>query len=567
MNRPGKPFLSSGRQSSGRQRHARSKPGLAASSTAGHTSSMSGHTTSMARSTLLMMIGLTLSKLTGQLREILIPPVLGYGTVSDAFIIGFQIPDLFYQLLIGGAIQAAITPTLAAALEQKQEKQGWRSISIFLNLATIIMIVAVLTGELLSPYLIRLYGSSDSQATTELAVRVTRALFPQVVFMMLAAFCIGILNAYKKFSSTSFGPSFYNICVILAMVMLGAKTADGAVRVAYGVMAAALAYFLLQFILARREFTSYSWSLNFRDSGFLRLVHLAVPTLISGSIIQVNMIVLTAFANHYFQAGVVTSLRNAMTIWQLPYGIIAVAIGNVMLPSLARFVAAHDRPASRRLYTKSLRNALYLTIPMAALILAMPDDVVRAIFQWNADYSEVAVQTTSTVLRWYCLAMVAQTMIFVTNQAFYARKITRIALLNGLLTLFLNTLFCLALMSWAKLGVGSLSLAYTLTSVISSVLLYLIYSRGLPGSAPKRIWPFLVRCSLCVSALIMALIGLNLIPLALDGKLLQLAWLGLRALVGFAVYLGASYLLHMPEGRGFVDKSTRLIRRLIHRHS
>ena len=65
----------------------------------------------------------------------------------------------------------------------------------------------------------------------------------------------------------------------------------------------------------------------------------------------------------------------------------------------------------------------------------------------------------------------------------------------------------------------------------------------------------------------MALIGLNLIPFSPDGKLLQLAWLGLRALVGFAVYLGASYLLHMPEGRGFVDKSTRLIRRLINRRS
>jgi putative peptidoglycan lipid II flippase len=509
-----------------------------------------------------MMIGLTLSKITGQLREILIPPVLGYGTVSDAFIIGFQIPDLFYQLLIGGAIQAAITPTLSAALEQKQEKQGWRSISIFLNLATILMLFAVVTGMLLSPYLIRLYGSSDNQATTELAVRVTRALFPQVVFMMLAAFCIGILNAYKKFASTSFGPSFYNICVILAMVTLGAKTADGAVRVATGVMMAALAFFLMQFILARREFKSYAWSFDFRESGFLRLVRLAVPTLISGSIIQVNMIILTAFANRFDQAGVVTSLRHAMTIWQLPYGIIAVAIGNVMLPSLARFVAARDRTASRRLYAKSLRNALYLTIPMAALILAMPDDVVRAIFQWNADYGDAAVLTTSAVLRWYCLAMVAQTVVFVTNQAFYARKITRIALYNGLLTLGLNTLFCFIFSSWAKIGVGSLSLAYTLTSVISSVLLYLIYSRGLPGSAPKRIWPFLVRCSICVSALILVLIGLNLIPYDPAGKIAQLFWLGLRALIGLSVYLGASILLHLPEARGFADKLSSMFARL-----
>ena len=76
----------------------------------------------MAAATIIMMIGLLLSKVSGHLREILIVPILGYGTISDAYIIGFQVPDLFYQLLVGGAIQAAITPTLAASLEKKQEK-------------------------------------------------------------------------------------------------------------------------------------------------------------------------------------------------------------------------------------------------------------------------------------------------------------------------------------------------------------------------------------------------------------------------------------------------------------
>lgn len=517
---------------------------------------------SLALSTLLMMIGLTLSKVTGQLREILIPPILGYGDVSDAFIIGFQIPDLFYQLLIGGAIQAAITPTLSAALEKKQERQGWHGISIFLNLATVVMVLSVLAGELMAPFLIRLYGGGHSQEITDLAIRVTRALFPQVVFMMLAAFSIGILNAYKKFSSTSFGPSVYNVCVILAMVLLGEKSANGAVRIAYGVMIAALVYFLLQFVLARTEFKSYAFSFDYKDRGFRRLLHLAVPTLISGSIIQVNMIILTAFAIHY-SAGAVTSLRNATTIWQLPYGIIAVAVGNVMLPSLARFVAARDMSASRHLYAKSLRSAVFLIIPMAALFLAMQQDVVRAIFQWNADYTDAAVKTTSEVLRWYCLAMVAQTIIFITNQAFYARKITRIALYNGLLTLILNTLFCLALTRWTQMGVGSLSMAYMLTSLISAVLLYLIYSRGLPGSAPKRIWPFLIRCSLCVSALILTIIGLSLLSFSPAGKLLQLVWLGFRSIAGLAVYLGISYLIGLPEARTFFAKAGKAVARLL----
>jgi putative peptidoglycan lipid II flippase len=174
----------------------------------------------MRLATLIMMAGLLLSKISGHLREILIVPMLGYGVVSDAFIIGFQIPDLFYQLLVGGAIGAAVTPSLSHALEKGEENKGWRSLSILVNYAALAMLVAVLLGEWLSPQLLAFYNSSKDPAITDLAVRVSRALFPQVFFMMLAALCIGILNAYRQFGRTSFGPSIYNVVVVLAMVLL-----------------------------------------------------------------------------------------------------------------------------------------------------------------------------------------------------------------------------------------------------------------------------------------------------------------------------------------------------------
>ena len=152
--------------------------------------------------TVLMMIGLLLSKLTGQLREILVVPVLGGNTgLSDAFFLGFQIPDLFYQLLVGGAIQAAITPTLAAAVERKKEKEGWRGVSIFINITAVVVLLAVFIGELLAPILIPLYNPNKSPAVIGLAVQVSRALFPQVFFMMLAALCIGVPECLQTVSS------------------------------------------------------------------------------------------------------------------------------------------------------------------------------------------------------------------------------------------------------------------------------------------------------------------------------------------------------------------------------
>ncbi|NLV47757.1 MAG: murein biosynthesis integral membrane protein MurJ [Clostridiaceae bacterium] len=511
--------------------------------------------------TVLMMIGLLLSKLTGQLREILIVPIFGgLGVESDAFIIGFQIPDLFYQLLVGGAIQAAITPTLARAIERKREKAGWRSISIFINTAAVVMVLAVVLGELLAPLLIKTYNVGKNPQTIALAIRVTRALFPQVFFMMLAALCIGILNAYKKFGSTSFGPSIYNTCVVLSMVILGQATVNGPIRVAFGVMISALVFFLIQFFLARKEFRQYVFSLDIHDSGFRKLLRLAIPTLISGSIIQLNSIILTRFATQF--DGAATALRQATTTWQLPYGVIVVAIGNVMLPSLAAACASKSQKQARTIYTQSLRSALFLIFPAAAIFLVMQADTIRAIFQWSSHYSEQAVVATAAILRWYCIAMVAQSVVFITNHAFYARRITHIALYNGILSLLLNTIFCYFLTKNEALSVSALSLSYMLTSLISAFLLYTLYRKGFKNAAPRRIWPFIIRLLLCTSVLMIAILLLAQLPISPAGKFWQLAWYGGRALLGFAAYLTIAWMIGLHESKMVQEKIRQLAGRL-----
>lgn len=517
--------------------------------------------TSTSLAAILMMVGLLLSKMTGQLREILIAPIFGFGTISDAYIMGFQIPDLFYQLLVGGAIQAAITPTLAAAIEKREVRKGWRSVSIFINITSAAVLLAVVIGELLAPVLIPLFYGKSDPGTIELAIQVTRALFPQVFFMMMAALCIGILNAYKKFGSTSFGPSVYNVCVILAMVMLGEASGIGAIRVAAGVMLAACVYFVMQFMQARQELKHYTLSFDYHDSGFRKLLKLAVPTLISGSIIQINMIILTSFAGQYVGEGAVTALRYASTTWQLPYGIFAVAVGIVMMPSLAGFHAVHDYEGSRRLFVRSMRSVLFIIIPSAALFLVMRQDVVRAIFQWGSSVTERNVEATAAILGWYCLAMIAQAVVFLVNQAFYARKMTKVALLNGLITLVLNALLCWFFFTILPGNISNLSLAYAITSIVSAALLYTLYCRSLPAAAPRRILPFIVRTLGCVLVLLLVVLALNSLPVVPAGKLLQLLWFGLRALIGFTAFFIASIALKMPEAEQIQNKIHNIFHR------
>ena len=377
-----------------------------------------------------MMIGLMLSKITGHLREILVVPILGYGVVSDAYVIGFQIPDLFYQLLIGGAIQAAITPTLAAAIEQNKERKGWRSISIFINYAALVMLVAVVAGELLAPVLIPIYNHGKLPEITTLAVPWREPCSPRSFFMMLAALSIGILNAYRKFGSTSFGPTVYNICVVLAMVFLGSASPSGAVRVAAGVMGCSGSISSCSFAwpAGNSAITRFPLIIGTAASG--RLMHLALPTLLSGSIVQINTIILTVLPTSS------PGLRLRCAMQRRP-GSCPMASSRwpsamSCCRSLAGLYATRNLDGCRKLLTQSLRSALFLTIPSAALFLAMQQDVIRAIFQWGAANSEQTVGHTASVLRWYCLAMVAQTVVFMINQAYYAQQQTRWPLLNGL---------------------------------------------------------------------------------------------------------------------------------------
>ncbi len=522
---------------------------------------------SIALATLLMTIGLALSKSTGFLRDVFVIERFTPGVLSDAFYLGFQIPDLVFQLLVGGAIQAAITPTLARSLERNEERNGWRSVSIFITFMSTVMLIVVLFGIFFGEGIFHFFYLSDfmtsegnryNEDTIKLAISASRVLFPQVFFMMLAALCIGILNAYKKFTSTAFGPTLYNICVLLSIIILGGAYPQAVINTAIGITVAAAVYFIFQGIMARHELTHFRPSLQLKEPGFRRLFRLAIPTMLSASVVQLNTIIISFFAGS-FATGTMTSLRNAITLWQLPYGIFAVAVGNVMLPSLAGHFAAKDNRAARGLLARSLRNALFLTVPSAGLLFIMASDVVYAVFNMGGKYDAQTAMTTTIILRGFCLAIIMHTMIFIYNQAFYAIGKTRIPLFNGLINVGLSSFFCWLFIS-LEMGPQSLSLAYSLAATVSVLILSTLY--GLKRSLrPKSLLPFMIRVSLCLGVLILIVYTLNQIPFTPTNKALELLWLAFRSAAGLGGYLLTARVFQMRELRTALERFDRLRKR------
>ena len=514
-----------------------------------------GDAATIGRATLIYMAGMILGKLTGFVRELLIVPKFGYGLFSDAYINAFQIPDFIYELLIGGVVAAVLTPTLSSGIERRREGKAWQSVNIFMSAAILAMAACLLLAELLAPALMGLItgsagpdASENLKAMTAMSIPVTRILFIQSFFMMLIALAHGVLSAYKRFTPMALGPSLYNLCYMAVLLVFGVPSEKGLRSVALGVVGSALIYFLYQFLACRHEWHWFSWNTDFQDPGFRRLLQLAIPTLLSGSVLHLSAIIMNRFANGLNIPGSVTGIRQCITSWSLPYAIFAVSIGNVMLPNLAGFYAQKDARKVRSLYSSSLRRALFYVLPFALGFGLLNFETIQAIFQWNTEtYSNAQVALTASALRWFCVTMLAQTVVFLTNQAFYARKITRLALFTGLLSLILIPIFSWIFTGPLGLGLEGIGLAHACYSVVTALMLYQLYKRHRYDYRPARILPFMLRLSFCAGAAALVLLGLKQIPLYPGRKLLQLIWYACKMGLGVFTYYVAGLSLQLRE--------------------
>lgn len=514
-----------------------------------------GDERTIARATVITMIGLLLAKMTGFLREMLIVPKFGYGILSDAYINAFQIPDLFYELLVGGAVAAVLTPTLSHGIERNREHQAWRGVNRFMSLTMVVMACLLLVGELTATGLVSLItGSYRAAAGSELAkmaaicVPITRILFLQTFMMMLVSMCQGVLTAYKRFTPASLGVVVYNVAYMLALIFFGSKDLEGVRKVAWGVVLSAMVYLIYQLISARHELRFFRFSLDLKDPAFKRLFALAIPTLLSGSVLHLNTIIINYFANGLQDAGAVTSIRQCLTTVTLPYSVFTVAIGTVMLPNLTGFIAQKDLRKERVFFTQSFRKALFFVLPFALIFAILNVETIQAIFQWNpANYSQDKVVATASVLRWFCLSIMFSTAVYLLNSAFYARKITRLALLSGLVALFLTPLFLYLYVTVLQLGVQGIGMAYASYSMITALMLYGLYVWHKPQARPYRLLPYFLRLAFCAVPMALVLLALRSLPFSPGAKILQLLLYGIYVLIALLTYYLAGLTIRLRE--------------------
>lgn len=514
-----------------------------------------------ALSAFIVGLGLIITKCSGLLRDIIVSMRFSEDLFRDGFTLAFTIPDLFYNLLVGGAIYSTVAPYMSAQLAVGKEKQGIRTVSIFISVVCVVMLTCCALGSLFSEPIYALYALRSNEIdprVLSLAAQASKMLFPQIFFIMLAALCNGILNSYRRFGITSFGPVLYNIMVLLVIFFFGGNSLTKLVTTTGGILAASVIYFIFQYSLGFKQMKQFRFVFRPADREFLMLFRRAVPILISASITQINVVVLNHFAL-MFDQGSVYGFRNASTIWQIPYSVFVVAITTVMTPELAGDYESKNYSKASDLISSSMKSALFMTIPSAVFIAVLNLDVVKAIYQWSSSYTDRNAQTAATFLLGFCSAIITATVIHVFNQAFYAIGQTRLPLAAGILGLVINPVACQIMVS---MGVGplSLSLAYSFTNICQMIMLAVAYCRR-RELAPHGIIGFIFKAALSVAVMAAIVFVMDRFVPAQGGKLSQLAIIAVKGIVAVVVYFAMAVILRMQEATYWIERFKRLIKK------
>jgi putative peptidoglycan lipid II flippase len=501
--------------------------------------------------------GLTLlSRITGLARETLTAAYFGAGSQTDAFFVAFRLPNLLRRLFAEGAFSQAFVPVLGQIKAQEGEaaavRLARRAALLLTTVLTLVTIVAIVTA----PALVWLMsgGFGGQRETFDLAVVLTRWMFPYIVMISLVALASGLLNTWSEFKAPAFAPVLLNLSFIGCAVLLSPLLEEPIWALAAAVILGGLAQLGLMLLAVRRTLgqskkpeehaSKGDWSLRaaWQDPNVRRVLTLMLPATLAVSVAQVSLVINTHIASRLAE-GSVSWLSFADRLMEFPTALLGVALGTVLLPSLTKANAEHDPQRVSQLVDWGLKLVTMLAIPaaMGLAVLAIP--LAAVLFHYGKfDHQDLVM--TSQAMTGYAVGLVGLIAIKVLAPAFYAQQNIKTPVKIALFTLVLTQILNLGLVP--LFSHAGLALATSLAACANAYLLY----RGLRSRKiyqPSQGWlGFILRVlvSSLLMSLVIAVVALEFDWAALGAKpWLRIFWLGLILVAAAVVYFSSLRLL------------------------
>lgn len=512
------------------------------------------------RSAGIVSFAVFLSRITGLVREIVMARLFGASMVYDAFVLAFRIPNLTRDLFAEGALSSAFVPKFTEYLTKRSREDAARLASLVASALVLIVGAICAVGVVFAPELVGLLASGFHAVPGkfELAVQLTRIMFPFLLLVALAAQAMGVLNACGQFAVPALSSTLFNIGSVVAGLALGYGVAprfgaEPIVGMAWGIVLGGALQLLVQIPALRAQGFRIRPLFDWADAGLRGILRLMGPAILGNAAVQINVMVNTAFA-----AGVIDPVRGhdgpvswlgyAFRFMQLPLGLFGVAIASATLPAISRWAAAGDLNEFRRTLARSIGVVFLLTVPSSVGLAILGPSMIGAIYE-GGSFDGYDTEQTALALSAFAVGLAGYSAVKVLTPAFYALGDSRTPMLVSAVNIAVNFVTAWVLLRRLDLGHEALAYATSAVALFGALTLFWLIRRKLSGIEGRAMVGSLTRMSVAALAMGAAVWAISHVIHQNwgDSRGARLADLAISIPAGAAVFYLACRWMRVPE--------------------
>jgi putative peptidoglycan lipid II flippase len=484
----------------------------------------------------------------------------GAGFQNDAFLMSFRIPNLTRDLFAEGALSAAFVPIFTRYLTQKGKKEA-AELSNLVATSIILFVGAIcLLGIIFSPQILSVMaaGWTDEPEKYQLAIWLTRIMFPFLLLVSLAAQAMGVLNANNQFGVPAIASTFFNIGSVAAGLFLGFQLGpyigiSPIEGMAWGVVFGGALQLFWQLPSMKKAGFLFRPRIDFSHPGLRHVFLLMGPAILGNAAVQINVAVNSYFATTIEDPisgpnGPVSWLAYAFRFMQLPLGLFGVAIASATLPSISRSASSGNIEAFRYTLSRSLGTVFLLTIPSAVGLIVLGEAMIGAIYE-RGEFNSYDTQQTAIALSCYALGLAGYSAVKVLVPAFYALDDSRTPMVVSLISIGINYGVAKTILTSTDLGHAGLALSTSAVALCSCAVLFWILRTRIGGIHGRDLLGSFVKVSFAAAAMGLVVWGISNGIQAWLGvtKLARLADLATSIPAGLLVFYSMCRFARVPE--------------------
>jgi len=461
----------------------------------------------LARSAGVISIATMTSRALGLVRDLSLAHIFGATHDMDAYTVAFRIPNLLRDLFAEGAMSSAFVPTFTRLLTLDGRQAAWRLGNLVITALLLVTGALVALGLAFASPLVHFAaeGYASVPGKIELAVSLTRVMFPFLTLIAIAVGFMGMLNSLHRFFIPAFSPAMFNIGTLATMAVLIPVFRSNGIRpiyaVAVGTIVGGLGQVVVQWPALRREGFRYRPLVDVRDPGLREVLRLMGPGTMALAAVQFNVLVNTMLATSQGE-GAASWLNFAFRVMYLPMGLFGLSIATAAIPSLSSAAARGDREGMRATLSSAMRMMLMLNVPATLGLIALAAPIVALLFE-HGSFTPEATAGTAAALICYAPGLVGYSAIKLAVPAFYTLRDSRTPVIVGAISVAFNLALNLTLVR--VLGFRGLALGTAASAIFNGLLLLWLLRSRLGGLDGRRVGTAFVKVS--IAALVMAAVA------------------------------------------------------------